>query len=95
VACKLRLTSSTNHWCCRHLFLGRALDRQGKYDEAVKIYHKAATIKHDDESPWLGLRTVYEAQGSAKVDEYIEASLKLAQAYEAKYVSHWSAYFMD
>ncbi|OCL11622.1 hypothetical protein AOQ84DRAFT_373817 [Glonium stellatum] len=65
------------------LFLGRALDKQGKPDEAAKAYESATKIKPNDDQAWQGLRSVYEAQGPQKVDEYIPVGLRLAEIYAA------------
>ncbi|CAK1365920.1 unnamed protein product [Cercospora beticola] len=66
-----------NHFA--RLFLGRALEKQGKYDEAASIYHSAAKAKPDDSQAWQGLVSVYKAQGSKKVDDYREAAVKVAE----------------
>jgi superkiller protein 3 len=60
------------------LFLGRALEKQGNLDGAVETYRKAATEKPDEAQAWLGLCSVYEAQGSKKIDEYIEVAVRVA-----------------
>lgn len=65
------------------LFLGRALDKQSKPDEAAKAYESATRIKPNDDQAWQGLRSVYEAQGPRKVDEYIPVGLRLAEIYAA------------
>lgn len=65
------------------LFLGRALDKQGKPDEAAKTYESATRIKPNDDQAWQGLRSVYEVQGPQKVDEYIPVGLRLAEIYAA------------
>ena len=70
----------------RKLFLGRALDKQGKPDEAAKAYESATRIKPNDDQAWQGLRSVYEAQGPRKVDEYIPVGLRLAEIYAAALV---------
>ncbi|KAF2166243.1 hypothetical protein M409DRAFT_55103 [Zasmidium cellare ATCC 36951] len=70
-----------NHFA--KLFLGRALEKQGKYDEAAKSYQSAANSKQDDAQAWLGLCSVYEAQGGKKLDEYRGASLKVAEIFTA------------
>ncbi|OJD35987.1 translation repressor antiviral protein ski3 [Diplodia corticola] len=63
------------------LFLGRALDKQGKPDDAAKAYEEAASTKPDDDQAWLGLRGVYEARGGERVDEYIRVGERLAGIY--------------
>jgi superkiller protein 3 len=44
------------------VFLGLALDKQDKNDEAEKAYNVAATIKANDPLAWQGLITLYEKQ---------------------------------
>ncbi|KAK4556275.1 Superkiller protein 3 [Recurvomyces mirabilis] len=61
------------------LFLARALEKQDKFDEAATTYNQAAKSKPQDGQAWLGLCSVYELQGSAKVDEYREAAVKAAE----------------
>ncbi|KAI8939815.1 hypothetical protein NX059_003553 [Plenodomus lindquistii] len=63
------------------LFLGRANDGLGKYEDAAKAYMDATAIKPDDAQAWLGLRGMYEGLGPSKVDENIEVGLKLAELY--------------
>ncbi|KXS97600.1 hypothetical protein AC578_5744 [Pseudocercospora eumusae] len=71
----------TNHFA--RLFLARALELQKKYDEAARHYRSAADARPDDSQAWQGLLSVYEAQGSARLDEYREASVKVAQIFAA------------
>jgi len=61
--------------------LGRAYEKQGKLDDAEKAYANAAAINADNENPLLGLRSVYEVQGTKKLDDYITTSAKLAEHY--------------
>ncbi|KAK3677142.1 Superkiller protein 3 [Recurvomyces mirabilis] len=61
------------------LFLARALEKQDNFDEAATTYSQAAKSKPQDSQAWLGLCSVYETQGSAKVDEYREAAVKVAE----------------
>jgi tetratricopeptide (TPR) repeat protein len=70
---------------CRNTFLGLALFRQGRFDEAAVCYKEAIAAeaqKKDgkgDKNAWSGLVNVLEAQ--KKVDEYMEAAMKLAVIY--------------
>lgn len=59
------------------LFLGRAFEKQGQLDSAADTYRKAADSKPDEAQAWLGLCSVFEAQGSKKVDEYIEVAVRV------------------
>ena len=68
------------------VFLGRALEKQGKLDEAASTYTDATKIKSDDELGWKGLCAVYSAQGARGVAKHTEASLALAQLHAEKYV---------
>lgn len=65
------------------LFLGRAYEKQGKYEEAASSYQSAASSKPEDTQAWLGLCSVYEAQGSKKIDEYRDAAVGAAQLFAA------------
>jgi len=71
------LASDSQNYFAR-LFLGRAFEKQEKIDDAAKTYIAAAKSKPDDSQAWLGLCSVYEAQGSAKVDDYREAAVHAA-----------------
>lgn len=65
------------------LFLGRAFEKQGKLEDAAKAYHSATELKPDDGQAWLGLCSLYESQGSQRVDEYGNAAVKVAEIYAA------------
>ena len=65
--------------------MGRAYEKQSKLDDAEKAYRNAAAINAENENPWLGLRSVYEAQGAKRLDDYITASTKLAEHYAKLY----------
>ncbi|KAI7617363.1 hypothetical protein KC343_g9486, partial [Hortaea werneckii] len=80
IEAQIVLASDSQNFFAR-LFLGRALEKQEKYDESEKTYQAAAKSKPEDSQPWLGLCSVYEAQGSKKVDEYREASVKAAEIF--------------
>ena len=63
---------------CRLIFLGFALDKTGKLDEAVPVYEEATRAKPGDAQGWQGLIQVYEKQGAAAIAKYKEAALQLA-----------------
>ncbi|KAF2018339.1 hypothetical protein BU24DRAFT_168755 [Aaosphaeria arxii CBS 175.79] len=63
------------------LFLGRAYDGLGKFDESAKAYSDATEIKPEEAQAWLGLRGLYEKQGPARVDENTRVGLKLAEIF--------------
>lgn len=73
-----------------YLFLGRAQQQKGQPEEAEKAYRRAAELKPEDTQAWLGLRDLYEHQGSKKVAEYTEVGLKLAEIYAAADDKHRS-----
>ena len=68
------------------MFLGRALEKQGKQHPALDAYKSATKIKPEDELAWKGLCNVYESLGSEGVDGHSSASLGLAHIYVEKYV---------
>ncbi|KAK5110243.1 hypothetical protein LTR85_001302 [Meristemomyces frigidus] len=80
VEAQIALASDSQNYFAR-LFLGRALEKQEKFDDAAKTYQAAAKSKPEDSQAWLGLCSVYEAQGSKRVDEYREAAVKAAQVF--------------
>ncbi|KXL50247.1 MAG: hypothetical protein FE78DRAFT_103627 [Acidomyces sp. 'richmondensis'] len=68
-----------NYFAC--LFLGRALEKQGKLEDAEKSYVAAAKSKPEESQAWLGLCSVYERQGGKRVDEYHYAAVKAAEIF--------------
>ena len=76
---KVLSSDSKNYFAL--LFLGRACEKQGKIEDAAKAYQSAADAKPDDSQAWLGLCSLYESQGSQKVDEYREAAVKVADVF--------------
>lgn len=74
-------TDSQNYFAL--LFLGRAFEKLGKFEEAAKSYHSATASKPEDTQAWLGLCSVYEAQGPKKVDEYRDAAVGASQLFAA------------
>ncbi|KAG0647221.1 Superkiller 3 [Hyphodiscus hymeniophilus] len=65
-----------------NIFLGFALDKQGKLEDAEKAYDAATDIKASDAQGWQGLIRLYERQGSKKLAHYQTAVLKLAEIYQ-------------
>lgn len=65
----------------RNLFLGFALDRQNKFEEAQQAYDRATKSKPNDPQAWQGLIKLFEKQGSKKVDDYQKAATALAVIY--------------
>lgn len=76
------LASDAGNYPAR-LFLGRAFEKQGKFDDAANTYQKAADSKPDEAQAWLGLCSVFEAQGSKKVDEYIDVAVRVGSIHAA------------
>lgn len=77
------------------LFLGRAYDGLGKFEDSAKAYDDATKIKPDEAQAWLGLRGLYEKQGPAKVDESTRVGLKLAEIYAEADDAHKSQSAID
>lgn len=69
----------------RHVFLGLAQDKLGKTEEAESSYLAASRIKDKDKTAWQGLITLYEKQGSNKIDAYRDVTVKLGQILAEKY----------
>ena len=76
---KVLSSDSKNYFAL--LFLGRAYEKQSKVDDASKAYRSAADAKPDDSQAWLGLCSLYETQGSKRVDEYREVAVKAADIF--------------
>lgn len=68
------------------MFLGLALDRLNKNSDAEKAYLAAIRLKDNDKTAWQGLISLYEKQGSHKLDPYRDAVLKLGQIHAEAYV---------
>ncbi|ETI25092.1 hypothetical protein G647_04463 [Cladophialophora carrionii CBS 160.54] len=68
-----------NHTAC--LFLGFAREKLGDLDGAEKALLRGAAAKPEDVQAYKGLVTLYEKQGSAKLDQYHDAAFKLAEIY--------------
>ncbi|KIX00926.1 uncharacterized protein Z518_09991 [Rhinocladiella mackenziei CBS 650.93] len=63
------------------LFLGFAREKLGDLEAAEKAILKAAEFKPQDVQSLKGLISLYEKQGSAKVDQYHDAAFKLAEIF--------------
>lgn len=59
--------------------MGLAQDRLNKNSDAEKAYLAAIRLKDNDKTAWQGLISLYEKQGSYKLDPYRDAVLKLGQ----------------
>jgi superkiller protein 3 len=77
----VRSSSQTDR--TRLLFLGRALDKLGRFEDSEKAYKTAGQTRPDDDQATKGLHMLYEVQGGAKVDEYIDTTVRIAQIHEA------------
>ena len=82
-----------NYWA--NLFVGRANEGLGKYEDAAQGYNNAAKINPNEPNAWLGLRGLYEKQTTAKVDENTQVGLKLAEIYAAADDAHKSQTAID
>ena len=63
----------------RTVFLGLALEKQGKDDEAENAYNNARDTRRQDHLALQGLISLYEKQATKKLDEYGAAALALAK----------------
>ncbi|KAJ9646785.1 Superkiller protein 3 [Knufia peltigerae] len=63
------------------LFLGFAREKLNDLDAAEKAIRKAADLKSQDPQAYKGLITLFEKQGSSKVDAYHGVAFKLAEIY--------------
>lgn len=86
---------------CRNVFLGLALFNLEKYDESESCYREAIATetaerqkkdKKENPQPWQGLVNLYEKQG--RVNEYMDAALKLATIYRDLYVQYCTSKMM-
>jgi superkiller protein 3 len=68
-----------NHTAC--LFLGFAREKLGDLEGAEKALLRGAGVKPEDVQAYKGLVTLYEKQGSAKLDQYHDAAFRLAEIY--------------
>ncbi|KAJ5594172.1 uncharacterized protein N7459_000380 [Penicillium hispanicum] len=64
-----------------NVFLGLANDKLNKNDDSEQAYLAATRIKANDRTAWQGLISLYEKQGSQKLDVYREAVLHLGQLF--------------
>ena len=69
----------------RLVFLGLALDKQNKDEEARKAYTEAAKIKPDDALAWQGLVSLCEGQNGKLIDDYHTAAVRLAEIFVKAY----------
>lgn len=69
----------TNHTAL--LFLGFAREKLGQLDAAETAISQAAKIKPDDAQAYKGLITLYEKQGSQRLDQYHDTAFRLAEIY--------------
>lgn len=70
----------------RNVFLGLANDKLNQNDDSEQAYLAATRIKDSDRTAWQGLISLYEKQGSAKLDAYGVVVLKLGQIFADRYV---------
>jgi len=63
------------------LFLGFARERLGQYEAAESAIQSALDLKPQDVQAYKGLVTLYEKQGSSKLDQYHDVVFSLAGIY--------------
>jgi superkiller protein 3 len=81
------LASDAGNYPAR-LFLGRAFEKQGQLEDAANTYRKAADSKPDEAQAWLGLCSLFEGQGSKKVDDYIDVAVRVGSIHAAAEDAH-------
>ncbi|KAJ5115018.1 hypothetical protein NUU61_000777 [Penicillium alfredii] len=64
-----------------HVFLGLANEKLNKNDDSERAYLAATRVKKSDRTAWQGLISLYEKQGSHKLEPYREAVLNLGQIF--------------
>jgi len=69
----------------RLVFLGLALDKQNKADEATKAYSEATKIKPGEALAWQGLVNLCEGENGQLVDVYHNAAVQLGQIFVKAY----------
>ena len=64
-----------------YVFLGLANEKLNSNDRAEQAYLAATRIKANERTAWQGLISLYEKQGSQKLDAYRNAVLSLGQIF--------------
>ncbi|KAL4879611.1 hypothetical protein BJY04DRAFT_193255 [Aspergillus karnatakaensis] len=64
-----------------NVFLGLAHDKLNNYPEAERAYLAATESKGNDKTGWQGLISLYEKQGSQKLDQYRDVVINLGQVF--------------
>ncbi|ATY64697.1 antiviral (Ski3) [Cordyceps militaris] len=64
-----------------NIFLAFALDRQGRTEDAEKVYKAATGLRPEDGQAWQGLIKLYEKQGPRKLGDYQHAVVKLSHIF--------------
>ena len=65
-----------------NVFLGFALDKESKFEDAETAYDAATRIRSSESQAWQGLIQLYEKQGAKKIIQYQNAAMKLAEIYQ-------------
>lgn len=60
------------------VFIGLAREKQAEHDASEAAYLAATRIKENDLLAWQGLVSLYEKQAGKKLDQYHDATLRLA-----------------
>ncbi|KAL8851106.1 MAG: hypothetical protein Q9221_004002 [Calogaya cf. arnoldii] len=66
-----------------NVFLGLAFEKQARNEDSEKSYRAATQLKGGDPLAWQGLISLYEQQGSRKLDDYHDAASQLASVFIA------------
>lgn len=70
----------------RNVFLGLAQDKLNKNADAENAYLGATGVKYNDKPAWQGLISLYEKQGSYKLESYRKVVLRLGEIFAEAYV---------
>lgn len=71
----------------RNVFLGLAQDKLNKNADAEQAYLGATRVKDNDKTAWQGLVSLYEKQGSHKLEPYRQVVLRLGEIFAEAYVT--------
>ncbi|OAA73587.1 Tetratricopeptide-like helical [Cordyceps fumosorosea ARSEF 2679] len=66
-----------------NIFLAFALDKNGRTEDAEKVYKTATELRPTEGQGWQGLIKLYEKQGAQKLGEYQHAVIQLSHIFHA------------
>ncbi|KAK2744007.1 Superkiller protein 3 [Myotisia sp. PD_48] len=64
-----------------HVFLGLALHKLNDYNGSEKAYTTATKLNNDNKIAWQGLISLYESQGSGKLEAYHKTLIQLCHVF--------------